>query len=612
MQDATTKIASRVNFSNYQAVAIFDVAKIKEWGYWGFAMPDMTSGFYTSSGYIRNSLEIGYEYGLNNPPSGFKTSVLKHELGHLFGFIDLYIIAPGNYFIGQTPGPFDVMNATSGPAHEFLAWQRWLQGWIPDSNVTCLNFATPTSTVQLKPLGKSTLGTQMIVIKINSQKALVLESRKATSTDSLSGNEGLLAYEIDLSVPSLQGPIRIIPRATELTLAALSPDLQDTDRFLEGTAKTGEYIRYRDVLIENVLGDVNGESIKIYKGEEAIARQRDLDKLAQRIKLEKFNTLQKARTDGTLIEAEDCIEIDQNFTVQILDENRTWKNFATEQGSTRDSSCNYSYERKPYAIAKIPPRTFFRVKIEYRGKNYSYYEQTKLSNISTVASDAQVAMEISLAKLEGNYHQDTCACHGANNFATVQIEKNGVFEDYAEATGWVKATNCGNSDSVQPYILTRFSSGTRFRFKLQNGGWDRDYFTSTYTSDKTALDRLKETEAASTELTKLVSPLRSDKTSLENSLALTQSQLLTATNEILSLQATMASQRSTLEGINGELLTAKSKLEGDVATLTQKNQALQAKVDSLSKKSIICTKGTVTKKVTGINPTCPTGYKKKT
>jgi hypothetical protein len=32
---------------------------------------------------------------------------------------------------------------------------------------------------------------------------------------------------------------------------------------------------------------------------------------------------------------------------------------------------------------------------------------------------------------------------------------------------------------------------------------------------------------------------------------------------------------------------------------------------AIAKKTIVCTKGTLTKRVTALNPKCPTGYKKK-
>ena len=576
LQDAAKQIAGNVVFSNYQAVVIFDLGKIKDWGFWGFAMPDSSPGFSTQSGYIKNSIAIGYEYGLANPAVGFKTTVLMHELGHLFGFIDLYIIAPGNYFIGQTPGPFDIMNATSGKANEFLAWQRWLQGWVPDSNVTCLDFTDPTSTQLIRPLGKVSAGTQMVVIKISSQKALVLESRRGTIADNITGNEGLLAYEIDLSMPTLQGPIKIIPRATDLTMAALSPKIDDMDRYLEATAKTGEYIRYKDILIENELGNSDGESIKIYKGNAATTRQSELDLAIYKTKSNEYNLITQAKASGTYYESPICIAKTSKFTFQILNTNSIWEDFASQSGSIRDGSCFLMTETKPYVITTAPSRTFYRVKIEDPYWQNPYIGQIYLSNFTGASAKVQAELELSLAKQNGDYYEDNSSCSASGVTGTVQIEKNGNFEDYAPVTGWVESPGCTGSTKLRPYVIARFVSGTKFRFKFQASGWDKDYFSTPITSGLSAID-----------------------------------QLLEAKNSILKLQADLAAQKSSFESVNGELITAKSKLEGDVVLLKEQNTTLQAKVNSLSKTTITCLKGTTQKKVTGVKPVCPAGYKKK-
>ena len=576
LQEATKQIAGDVVFSNYQAVVIFDLGKIKDWGYWGFAIPDSYPGYFTKSGYVKNSLIIGYEYGLKNPAFGFKTAVLLHELGHLFGFVDLYIIAPGNYFIGQTPGPFDVMNSTSGAANEFLAWQRWLQGWVPDSNVTCLDFTDPTSTQLISPLGKATTKNQMVVIKVNNQKALVLESRRGTISDNISGNEGLLAYEIDLSLPTLQGPIKIIPRATDLTMAALSPKIGDNERYIEATAKTGEYIRYKDILIENLLGNTDGESIKIYKGNAATTRQSELDLAIYKVKSNEYNLISQAKASGTYYESPICVARTSKFTFQILNAKNVWEDFASQSGSTRDGSCFLMTETKPYVIATVPSRTFYRTKIEDPSWQNPYIGQIFLSNLTGASAKVQAELELSLAKQNGDYYEDNSSCSASGVTGTVQIERNGNFEDYAPVTGWVESASCASTNKLRPYVIARFASGTKFRFKFQASGWDKDYFSNPITSGLSTID-----------------------------------QLLEARNSILKLQSDLAAQKSSLESVNGELITAKSKLEGDVVLLKEQNTTLQEKVNSLSKTTITCLKGTTQKKVTGVKPVCPAGYKKK-
>ena len=652
MQDATTAASGQVNFSSYQMVAILDLARIDSWGYWGFAIPNPAPGFATATGYIKNSTVIGaWEANKSIPVKGYKTAVLKHEIGHLFGFVDLYIIAPGNYFIGQTPGPFDVMNATSGPAHEFLAWQRWLQGWITDANVTCLAFTDPSATIQLKPLGKATSGTQMSVIRISSQKALVLESRKGTATDELSGNDGLLAYEIDLSVPSLQGPIKIIPKNTAATLSPISPDFSDIERYLDGTAQTGEYIRYKDILIENKLGNLDGESIQIYKGNAAADRQRELDNLGRAGLIAELNRVKAAKANNTYYESPSCIQRGQKLTFQTLDEKRVWKDLDVPIKFTTDATCYSALFTKPYIITQLPSRTFYRGKVTAPGTNMEWFTAAAITDAVPLNDKTQAELEIALAKLEDNYYGDSSGCHSPGITGTMQIERDSVFVDFVGVTSWIPTKNCSNPNAVQPYVIARLASATKYRFKLQANGWDRDYFSQVYTKGKTVPELLAEVTQKSAELnvlnatlgkekvaletqiavakgeieklntartllnnelTATINKLRTEKADLEGSVATLRSQLVTSNTEIEQLQRTLEDEKSNFVSVTGELITAKTKLEGDVVILQKENTTLKTKVENLSKTTITCVKGTTQKKVTAVKPVCPSGYRKKT
>jgi M6 family metalloprotease-like protein len=610
MQDAARETAGQINYSNYQAVAILDLSRIEAWGYWGFAIPDGVPGFQTSSGYIRNSTVIGAWENASNTAvaKGYKSGVLKHELGHLFGLVDLYIIAPGNYFIGETPGPFDVMNAANGPANEFLAWQRWLQGWITDSNVTCLDYADPTDSLQLKPLGKATTGTQMAVLRISAQKALVLESRKGTSTDELSGNDGLLAYELDLSVPTLQGPIKIVPKNSAATLAPLSPDLSDIDRYLDGTARTGEYIRYKDVLIENKLSNQDGESIQIYKGNAAVQRQREMDSITRSALVSEFNKIKAAKTANNYYESPICVIRGQSFAFQTLDQNRVWKNLDVPIQFTTDATCASALYIKPYVITQLPSRTFYRGKFTNVKTKSETYTPVLITDVVPLNDNTQSDLEIALAKLEDNYYQDTGGCYSKGPTATMQIERGGVFVDFAPVTSWVQVSECtGPTNLFRPYVIARLATGTKYRFKSQSAGWDRDYFSKEFIKGKTPPEQLAD---INTELTAIINNLRSEKSQLEGSVATLKSQLVTSNGEIEKLQESLALQKSTFESISGELITAKTKLEGDVVFLKKENAALKNKGNSGTKTTITCVKGSAQKKVTGVKPVCPAGYKK--
>jgi M6 family metalloprotease-like protein len=658
LPDAAKIISGQVNFSSYQAVVILDLGRIEGWGQWGFALPEISPGFATSSGFIRNSTVIGAFTNEQNPTKGYRTPTLKHELGHLFGFVDLYIIAPGNYFIGQTPGPFDVMNSSSGPANEFLAWQRWLQGWITDANVACFLYSDPTEALQLKPLGKSSTATQMVVIRISAQKALALESRRATATDKLTGYEGLLAYEIDLSVRSLEGPIKIIPKNSETALAPLSPDLQDVNRYLDAAAQTGEYIRYKDILIENKLGNQDGEDIQIYKGDAGAQRQRELDSIKRKALAAEFNQVKAAKANNTYYESPICISKKQPLSFQILDENKVWKDLNVPIQFTTDPNCPFAHLAKPYIIAQLPSRTFYRGKIVTPGNTGDLFTSIVITDAVPLTDKTQLDLEIALAKLEDNYYVDASACYASGTTGTFQIERNGAFVDFAPVTGWIQVKECsGSQNTFRPYVIARLSSGTKYRFKAQNvAGWSRDFFSkeivkgktvpellaevtqkslelnvlnSTLSKEKAALEaqasslaqqiatakaEIEKLNAARTllnnELTAVINKLRADNAELEGSVATLRSQLVTSNTEIEQLQRTLADEKSNFVSVTGELITAKTKLEGDVVILQKENNTLKTKVENLSKTTITCVKGTTKRKVTAVKPTCPAGFKK--
>jgi M6 family metalloprotease-like protein len=653
MQDAATSISGQVNFSSYQAIAILDLGKIDGWGSWGFALPYEFPGFATTTGYIKNATVMSsWPRGFGTPKSSYKTKTLIHELGHLFGFIDLYIIAPGNLFIGQTPGHFDIMNG----AGEFLSWQRWLQGWIPDSNVTCLSFSDPSGVFQLKPLGKATSGTQMSVIRMSEQKALVLESRKGTSNDDLGGNEGLLAYEIDLSIPTLHGPIRIIPRNTPATLAAISPNFSDFERFQEAPAQTGHYIRYKDILIENKLSNQDGESIQIYKGNAASERQRDLDAIDRNNLIKEFNRIQTAKAKNTYYESPICIDRNQKFSFQTLDEKRVWKDYAGQIGFTTDPTCNSPRMVKPYVIAELPSRTFYRGKISASEFSNETYTAVFLTDALPLTDKTQLDLEIALAKLESNFYLDTSTCVSRGFTGTFQIERDGVFMDFPALVSWVPGQNCGFANALQASAIARLATGTKYRFKSQFPGSQQEFLSPVYTKGKTVPELLAEVTQKSAELNALNSTLgkekaaleaqassliqqianakseigklnttkaaldnelnaitnkfRIEKTELEGSVATLRSQLVTSNSEIEQLQRTLSDEKNNFVFVTGELITAKTKLEGDVVILQKENTTLKAKVESLSKTTITCVKGTTKRKVTAVKPSCPAGFKK--
>jgi len=230
-----------VDLLGYQSVSILVSGGGGMGGYYGTAAPG--GNFKVGNGVVRNTTVMGV--GIGNIDSFVPSwKVLAHELGHLLGFIDLYLPGSGN--TTKSPGPFDLMGNTVGNANDFLGWNRWIQGWLDDNSVVCdLNFPTRNE-ITLNAISSDT-GTRMYVTPLSPTKALVIEYRTESINDRLKGEDGLLAYVVDLQVRSLAGPIKILQSDGDIPSAWKT----DTDLYATATIEPGQVLTFENMVIKN-------------------------------------------------------------------------------------------------------------------------------------------------------------------------------------------------------------------------------------------------------------------------------------------------------------------------------------------------------------------------
>jgi M6 family metalloprotease-like protein len=198
IQEAVTLADPHVDFSGVQAVYVISNPQASA----------LRNGPAFVSSIRSGGISTGENTFFNAVTSGFDMKSwgflwLNHEVGHTMGLVDLYA------FQGRTHrfvGDFSLMGLISGKAPEYLAYERWLLGWLDDNQIVCQQ--TNNNTTTLTAIEKEG-GTKAVIVPTGYTTGVIVESRRALGYDSKLPKAGALVYTIDTSILTGQGPIQV-------------------------------------------------------------------------------------------------------------------------------------------------------------------------------------------------------------------------------------------------------------------------------------------------------------------------------------------------------------------------------------------------------------------
>ncbi|MEM6736926.1 MAG: hypothetical protein AAF620_12755, partial [Bacteroidota bacterium] len=171
---------------------------------------------------------------------------LAHETGHTFGLPDLYDFEGENQL--RSVGTFGIMGTQAGNAPGFFAFERWVLGWIDDSQIVCHEIGE--TEVELEALEKIG-GTKAIMVPLDSTSALVVESRRKIGVD-VRTKEGALVYVVNTSLPGGSGPIQV------------RPNFESEFNFLQDAPLAqGETYTFKNVTVEVVESNKESDKVKV-------------------------------------------------------------------------------------------------------------------------------------------------------------------------------------------------------------------------------------------------------------------------------------------------------------------------------------------------------------
>ncbi len=202
---------SLIDYTQYDAV-YFLVPRSMPYSTMGWG-PAITFPITVKNGYITNGAIGGADmYLVGNGPNAAR-NWLAHETGHAFGLYDEDLD-----HASATLGSWSLMaNSWSRNVIEHNGWDRYLQGWLGETQVACLPTRTlggSGTTVKLNPLVRQNAETKVAMVPLSTSKMLVMESRKSEGLDNIAANrEGVLVYTVDMTIGQLKGGYRTQRRA---------------------------------------------------------------------------------------------------------------------------------------------------------------------------------------------------------------------------------------------------------------------------------------------------------------------------------------------------------------------------------------------------------------
>ena len=160
-------------------------------------------------------------------------TVLAHELGHAWLHSeDLYYFPDQNQIM---LGGWDIMEKSVDLTSEFNPWIRWINSWIEDSQVRCVTSKGET-VHHLETISVASDLTKMVVVKLNDNSVLVIDSRRDFGWGEGgwdANGDATIVYVVDTSIDHGQGPIRwrgeLRSIGESLTTDGVTITLLDTD-----------------------------------------------------------------------------------------------------------------------------------------------------------------------------------------------------------------------------------------------------------------------------------------------------------------------------------------------------------------------------------------------
>ena len=246
IRDAVTAADGDIDFSKYDFINVITPATTKI-GFEGATGLDLTV-----DGKTFHQATFGPIREYKDDP--VKYAWLVHETGHLMGLLHPYNVAgvrsKGHFAIPA----WDLMGNAITFAPEFLAWNKYLLGWLDQSQINCLEASKPSETISLiTPISDNTSGIKAAFVKISETELLAIENRRNSEVNHVNReDEGVFVYVVHQDIADNYGAVDPL----------WDKESVKSDMLL-GTLKPGDSITYKNISVTLKSSAVEGDFVAI-------------------------------------------------------------------------------------------------------------------------------------------------------------------------------------------------------------------------------------------------------------------------------------------------------------------------------------------------------------
>ena len=251
VSDAVFAVDSEIDFSKYEFINV-----ITPW--------TRLIGFEGTTGVRLNADGKQFNFASFGPIREYVDDPKKkiwflHEAGHMMGLIHQFNVR-GDWSATGFP-IWSAMADGGSSAPEFMAWERFLLGWLSAEQVRCIeNFDQGVFTSKLSSLSALDNEAKTILIKQGGSKILVIESRRSSDLNFLSKEEeGVLVYTIDVNIRGNDGAANLVFNTPKIRNSANSGGLV-------GTLNSGEILTSGGIKVKILSSDASGDIVRVSKG----------------------------------------------------------------------------------------------------------------------------------------------------------------------------------------------------------------------------------------------------------------------------------------------------------------------------------------------------------